>query len=456
MKYYQASVDYTQPNNAKRAANASYTYNGTNFGPTANPLQVTLPNYANAFSSYYLQGLAQAGVPGASDFVSGTLNGATYAMVTLDPKDMTRSSSESSYWRLALQKTGLITYQKTLAKKILFNGKKATGVLVDSQGVQYSLTANKEVIVSNGAFQSPQLLMVSGIGPQTTLSGLGIPVVQNLPGVGQNMWDQIYYGPSYQVNVLTHSILGNPVLAGQANTQYIKDQTGVVGNPGGDIIGWEKTPKGANLSASTKAALATFPADWPALEYFMIDAFAGDNENYILGSPQTPFQYAAAITALVAPLSRGNVTIKSADTNDLPVVNPNWFTDPADQEVGIAAFKRLREVMSTPAMKKIIIGDEVFPGLNVTTDAQILNYIKNTAITIWHAAATCKMGTSTDPMAVVDPQARVYGVTGLRVVDASAFPFLPPGHPQSTVYALAEKIAQNILTGSTTATASGT
>ena len=149
-------------------------------------------------------------------------------------------------------------------------------------------------------------------------------------------------------------------------------------------------------------------------------------------------------TALVAPLSRGNVTINSSDTNVLPLVNPNWLSSLTDQEVAVAAFKRAREFAATPAMQKTIIGEEAFPGPQVESDEGLLELIKESFNTVYHASATCKMGKLEDEMAVVDSQAKVIGVEGLRVVDASAFPFLPPGHPMATVYALAEKIAADI------------
>lgn len=136
---------------------------------------------------------------------------------------------------------------------------------------------------------------------------------------------------------------------------------------------------------------------------------------------------------LVAPMSRGNVTLQSADTSDLPVINPNWLDDQADQEVVIAMFKRIRQAFQSEAMQPVVIGEESNPGPQVQSDDEILQFIKDNVMTLWHPSCTCKMGTSDDDMAVVDSQARVYGVGGLRVVDASAFPFLPPGHPQSTV-----------------------
>jgi choline dehydrogenase-like flavoprotein len=152
------------------------------------------------------------------------------------------------------------------------------------------------------------------------------------------------------------------------------------------------------------------------------------------------------MAALVAPLSRGTVTISSADTDDLPVVDPKWLTDPADQEVAIAAYKRVRQAFASKAMA-VVLADpvEYFPGPNVKTDAQILETIRKTLHTVYHASGTCKMGKSEDPTAVVDSAGRVFGTEGLRVVDASIFALLPPGHPQSTVYMLAEKIASEIL-----------
>ena len=139
------------------------------------------------------------------------------------------------------------------------------------------------------------------------------------------------------------------------------------------------------------------------------------------------------------------MTLASANADDLPIIDPKWLTSSTDQAVAIAAYKRLRQAFSSQAMSSVLVGDEYFPGPAVQTDAQILETIQKTVMTVWHASCTCKMGRASDPDAVVDSQARVFGVSGLRVVDASSFALLPPGHPQSTVYALAEKIAAGIL-----------
>lgn len=135
----------------------------------------------------------------------------------------------------------------------------------------------------------------------------------------------------------------------------------------------------------------------------------------------------------MAPTSRGNVTIKSSDTSDLPIINPNWLATESDQQVVIAMFRRIRAAFQSTAMNPIIIGEEYYPGTTIQTDDEILEFIKNNVMTLWHPAGTCKMGTQNDPQAVIDSKGRVFGVSGLRVVDASSFPILPPGHPQSTV-----------------------
>jgi choline dehydrogenase len=180
--------------------------------------------------------------------------------------------------------------------------------------------------------------------------------------------------------------------------------------------------------------LEAFPDDWPELEYLSVGGYIGDSVNSAVSTPSDGYNYISVVAALVAPLSRGTVSISSANTADPPVIDPRWLTDPTDQAVAIAGYKRLRQLFATNALKPVLIGPEYYPGASVgQSDQQLLAEIKKGFQTIWHAACTCKMGKSSDPMAVVDSQARVFGVKGLRVVDASAFALLPAGHPMSTV-----------------------
>ena len=365
---------------------------------------------------------------------------------TIDPAGEVRSSSQTAFLNQEVRNSSLRVYTRTRAKRILFNNRKqAVGVVVTSNSSAYTLSARKEVILSAGAFQSPQLLMVSGIGPSDTLKQYGIPLISNLSGVGQNMWDTFVSGPSFRVNVITDSQIGqNPEYTAEVTAQYINNQSGPL-TSGVGYASYEKLPYRSTLSASTNASLASFPSDWPEVAYLPIDTYIGYPSQPSSALLNDGFNYGTIVAALIAPLSRGNVTIRSADTSDLPVINPNWLSHPADVEVAIAGFKRARQIFSN--MGNITLGPEKLPGPAARTDEEILSFIRRSGSQIYHASATCAMGKAGDAGAVVDSRARVFGVRGLRVVDASAFPFLPPNLPQSTVYMLAEKIADDIKYG---------
>ena len=177
--------------------------------------------------------------------------------------------------------------------------------------------------------------------------------------------------------------------------------------------GFEKLPNGT-ISPSTRTSLdQTFGSDWPDIEIFSLDAYTGTLSDYLLGAPDAG-NYSAVSIALVAPFSRGNVSIASADTNIHPVVNPALLTDPRDQEVAVAGFKRARAVLQSDAVKPGLIGGEVYPGPQVLTDADILDTIRKSADSIHHAAGTCKMGKVDDVLAVVDSQSMFSITPSLR------------------------------------------
>ena len=454
--HFKKSVKFFAPGNS-RAANASAGYDAAAFDSTGGPLRVSYANYASPFSSYMEASLNEIGISEAKDFNSGSLMGAQYASSTIDPKNANRDSSETSFLKEASSRRNLHVFTATKAKKIVFDGKKATGVRVtDLLGIPRTIKASREVIVSAGAFHSPQLLMVSGVGPSKTLQKFGIPTVAALEGVGQNMWDHIFFGPSYRVKVDTFTRLANDLLYTAAQlVPFVSQQKGPLTNPVCDFLAWEKVPATlrSNFTQGTLDKLSKFPADWPEIEYLSAPGYVGDFSSLPLTQPRDGYQYATIMAALVAPLSRGTVTISSTDTNDLPVVDPKWLTDPADQEVAIAAYKRVRQAFASKAMAAVLADPvEYFPGPAIQSDAQILETVRNTLHTVYHASGTCKMGKSEDATAVVDSAGRVFGTQGLRVVDASIFALLPPGHPQSTVYMLAEKIAVEILNDYASAT----
>ncbi|KAL9090013.1 MAG: hypothetical protein Q9165_005543 [Trypethelium subeluteriae] len=456
LPYFEKSVHFT-PLVPGTFPNESYSQDTSVFSPTGGPLQVSAGNYEVPLGSYAALALPELGMAQIDGFNGGRLLGSGFTVQTIDPRNAHRSSSESSFLQASFQNgTPPTIYKNTLAQRILFDNKKtATGIQATVAGtygtpsVDFTLSARKEVILSAGAFQSPQLLMVSGVGPCPHLASFNISCLVDLPGVGQNMWDQPIFGTSHRVNVQTASALANNAsLTAAAIQAYIHNASGPL-TTGNQYFGWEKLPDPyrSTLSNAALEALATFPADWPEIEWLPQNSYAG----YSLVRPSDPddgFNYATLSTGLMAPLSRGTVTLQSNRMDVPPLIDPAWLTDPTDAELAIQAFKRSRQAWDVLVDLGLADPEEALPGANVTTDAQIRDFIAQSALTLYHASVTCKMGQANDSMAVVDSRTRVMGgVSNLRVVDASAFPFLPPGHPQATIYALAEKIAEDILQG---------
>lgn len=447
LPFFERSINYTAPNQHFRAENATVPpANASAFSGADGPLHVSHAHWATPFASWGQLALRQIGISDIPDFSSGELLGSQYVPATLRPDDQTRSTSEASYLQqsLADDESRLEVFIYTMAKKILFNANKtATGVLVETAGTPYTLNATREVILSAGALQSPQLLMVSGVGPKSTLQQYNIPLIADRPGVGSNMWDHVLFPVMYEVNLETQQGLVNTTFANEAAKQYTKNKTGILTNPGSDYLGWEKLPEKnfAELSNATQQALSAFPADWPNFE-FLLSSFPPVMKGVEI---EDSAQYASVQVALITPLSRGSISITSNDTIDAPLVNPGWLSNSGDVEVAIQAVKRGRDFFGASAIQPVLIGEELLPGKKITTDADIEEFVRQYVATVWHASCTCAMGKVDDPMAVVDAKARVIGVDALRVVDASAFPFLPPGHPQATVYALGEKIAADVL-----------
>jgi choline dehydrogenase len=281
------------------------------------------------------------------------------------------------------------------------------------------------------------------------LDQFNIPVVAELEGVGQNIEDQVWLGFNWGVNVttMTQILLENAKYTVPAVENYSNKQSGPLAGIGAGeftgmlllmygqllrdsklirVTGWEKLPaeNRARLSNSTLAWLATFPEDWPEVEYQEI-AFSNVPDDI---GPDG--QYMAFGVALLTPKSRGNVTLRSADTNDYPVITLNWLQDPVDLEVAIEAFRRQWQWGRGSG----IVVDEFNPAEDIESDAQILAWLKEEATFIYYASCGCAMGKDNDTFAVLDSQARVRdGVSGLRVVDTSSFPVLVPGHPMATV-----------------------
>ncbi|KAJ8116397.1 hypothetical protein OPT61_g2170 [Boeremia exigua] len=446
LPYFQQTSVLTPPNNEKRKApNATVSYDPTAFNNALNgPLQVSWANWVDPTQSWLARALQGSGQQISTiGLSSGNLNGGAWAPTTIDPKDATRSTSKSSYLTAAMRnKNARITvYLHSQVSKIIFdNSKKAIGAAVESAGKTFIISAKKEIILSAGVFHSPQVLQLSGIGPAEMLRSHSIELISNLSGVGQNLQDQIFFNVLRGISVPnTGTYLATPEQQAVAVQQYLINATGPYSSAGG-YLSFEKLPAKSrtSLSARTSKIQASFPADWPEIEY-IASGFPGAFLNLTT--------IGAISGTLLTPASKGSVSITNASIAAAPLIDLNWLADAADGEMLVAAFKRVREAWNHVSLRGIVIGSEITPGDAVSTDAQILDFIRSAAQPIWHATSTCAMGVTAEAGAVVDSKARVFGVKGLRVVDASIIPFTLPGHPQSTVYMLAEKIAADILRG---------
>ncbi|KAL8712693.1 MAG: hypothetical protein Q9220_003225 [cf. Caloplaca sp. 1 TL-2023] len=448
LPFFKKSVQYSPPtvpftNSTNDENPSAWSFNG-------GPLQVSYGKWIDPFGTWVQPAVEKLGMTSINGLQSGNLLGSAYLPFTVDPQTSRRSSSESSFLQSVPARARLQVYHNTLAEKIQFGrSNTATGVQVSSNNITFILHARKEVILSAGTFQSPQLLMLSGIGPAATLTKHGIPLRINLPGVGANLIDHPWFGTQHRVLVPTASAASNdPSVAVLASQEYNRSASGSLTIPATGFLAFEKVPAYLrhSLSRSTRDALdATFPPDWPILEYIPISAATGYQRNYQKEDPVDGYNYATVGVLLAAPLSRGTVSISSANPADPPLIDPAYLTHPADVEVAIAGIRRTRDIWAQ--MAGVTIGAETLPGPNVTSNEAILEFVKQALAPAPHAAGTCRMGERGDVGAVVDCVGRVYGARQLRVVDASVFPLLPPGHPQATVYAIAEKIADAILRG---------
>ncbi|KAI4218828.1 MAG: hypothetical protein L6R36_008730, partial [Xanthoria steineri] len=242
LPYFRKSVQYTPP--VVVSANSTNNQDPNAWSSTGGPLQISHGSFVDPSGTWVQPAAEKLGMKRISGFQSGELLGSAYVPFTIDPKNQQRSSSESSFLRSLPQKARLQVYNNTLAHKILFDRRiTATGVVASSNNTVFTLKARKEVILSAGVFQSPQILMLSGIGPAATLAKYGIPLRINLPGVGSNLQDHPWFGTGFRVNVPTgSSLLNSAAVFSQVQEAYNNFATGPLTIPATGFLAWEKVP----------------------------------------------------------------------------------------------------------------------------------------------------------------------------------------------------------------------
>ncbi|WP_188008540.1 GMC family oxidoreductase [Grimontia hollisae] len=334
-----------------------------------------------------------------------------------------RCSTAKSFLRPAKHRPNLDILTDSHVMKVLFDGKVAVGVKVYQKGEARDIYASKEVILSSGAIGSPQLLQLSGIGPATLLNELGIPVIHDLPGVGENLQDHLQVRLVFKTSERTlNDELNSLFKRALVGLEYLFKRTGPL-----------------TLAASQ---VAIFTTSSPGLErpdiQFHMQPLSADKP----GDGVHPFSAFTSSVCQLRPYSRGSIKITSKDPFKHPDIQPCYLSDTRDQEVIINAIKLARKIAHTSPLSEYIL-DEYVPGTKYQTDEELLMAARQFSQTIYHPTSTCKMGT--DKMAVVNPRLQVYGVEHLRVVDASIMPEIASGNTNAPTIMIAEKASDMIL-----------
>ena len=387
------------------------------------PLHVTDPQTVNPLTRAFLAACAACGIPPNSDFNDNQMDGAGLFQVTI--KNGRRHSAADAFLKPILGRENLTVLTSAQATSIIFEGARAVGVSYSVGGRETRARAAREVILCGGAIASPQLLMLSGIGPGDHLRDVGVPVRADLPGVGQNLQDHLVIG------IITHCL--QPITLKSATRlrsvlNYILFKRGMLTSNGAEA--------GAFVSLTGGSA--------PDLQYhFFPGAFEdhGATELPDVGFGRHGYSLGPVV---LRPKSRGEITLHSNDPFEAPAIQPNYLSDPSDGRMLIAGLRLTRDILAHRAFDAYR-GPEYLPGDAVQTDDEWLAFTRERGETLYHPVGTCKMGV--DAMAVVDPTLRVRGVQGLRVADASVMPQITSGNTNAPVMMIAEKASDLILSG---------
>ena len=389
---------------------------------TGGPLAVSNVSEPHPLCEAFIEAARQAGYPRNDDFNGPSQEGVGYFQLTA--RNGRRCSTAVGYLREARRRPNLAIATNALATRILFSGRRATGVEYRQGDTTHVAHASGEVIVAGGAFNSPQLLQLSGLGPATLLQSLGIPVVADMPGVGADLQDHLQVRMQYRCTepITMNDVINSWRLRIGAGLRYILARKGMLTIGAGYAGGFFRT----HAEAMT-----------PDVQVHFI-IFSGDAS----GATLHPFPGFIASVCQLRPESRGFVRIKSADPSAPPAIAPRYLSSRHDCDTIVAGIKLLRQIMRQPAMHHYI-AEERAPAPDCTSDADLLAFARATGSTVFHPTSTCRMGS--DPVAVVDDRLRVRGIEHLRVIDGSIIPTVVSGNTNAAIVMIGEKGADMIL-----------
>ncbi|KRB55071.1 sorbosone dehydrogenase [Rhizobium sp. Root708] len=399
---------------------------GGEYHGVGGPLKISHLGHTSPMTRTYVKTLQGMGIPYNPDFNGASQFGVGFMQHTIDWKTNRRCSAVDAFLSPVMDNPLLTIETGATVTALRMEGDRAVGVDYVVNGSRKSATAGAEVIIAAGAYQTPKLLMLSGIGPEDELSRHGIGVKVVLPGVGRNLQDH-YECPVVATTKGSFGYYGQdrgwPML--KAGLQYLLFKTGPVSTTGVETCAFFD-PEGNN--------------DEPTIQMFCVPTVYLDRD--VMGTD--PGDGVTINSLLLRPKARGSVTLASKDPFENPIVDTQIFAHPGDLKTTMAGFRFARTVLAAAPMRNLI-EKEIFPGADVTSDEAIADHCRRTVKTGYHPVGTCKMGHDGDPEAVLDSHLKVRGTRGLRVVDASLMPTIVSGNTNAAVLAAAAKAADLIL-----------
>lgn len=391
------------------------------------PMNITLSLQPSNLATVFIDACEECGIPRNVDYNGAEQEGASMLQYTI--KKNKRHSTADAFLKPAMRRANLTVRTNTQVSCILIEDGRAVGVeVMTSHSNSERINCTKEVILSAGTIQSPQILMLSGIGDPVELSKQGINIKHPLPGVGKNLQDHVWTGVSSWASIPTANSLLKPLNMGKAVLQQLLFSSGPLSN----------SPIEANAFLKSDPALNRPDIQFHFVPLGISEDYSTDIYNMNTFSRRDGF---GILAILIRPESRGYIGLKSSKPKDTPVIQPNLLSDPRDREVILTALKKSIDVIGAPSLNGYTLNGVSFPAAPYTNES-LMAHIRKSAETLYHPVGTCKMGK--DSQAVVDDQLRVYGVKNLRVIDASIMPTIVSGNTNAAAIMIGEKGADLI------------
>ncbi len=378
-------------------------------------------------SDAFIAACREAGIPATPDYNAVRYEGVRYLEQTAH--EGRRWSAAVGYLKPARRRRNLDVRTVALVRRVVLEGRRCVGVEFEHRGRVETVLAGREVLLSAGAVQSPQLLELSGIGDAERLRGLGIAVQQHLPAVGEHMSDHLQMRCTFRTPIAEtiNDLMRSPLVKLKMGWAYLRHRKGLL----------------ANTSSTAHAITRTAPGrDRPDVMIRVYHISGKDRYSRSRTAGLDPWSGFSVGGFALYPASRGSIHCASADPHQAPRIQPNYLAEPADRQAAVDLLRLIRVVASQPAMREVVIAEER-PGAASISDETLLTYARETGQTAWHTVGTCRMGPPEE--AVVDSQLRVHGIAGLRVADVSVMPTLASSNTNAPALMIGERAAEFVL-----------